>query len=70
MNNDITRAYLAYIIVSSVFLVLILLFFSQVPPENKDMLNFAFGNVFGIAVTVTVAGFYFGSSDKKKNSDE
>ena len=68
MNNDNTRAYLAYIIVMSAFLVLILLFFLHVPSENKDMLNFALGNMFGIAVTV--AGFYFGSSDKKKNSDE
>lgn len=64
MNNDNTRAYIAYTILGSAVLILTGLFFLQVPVANRDMLNFALGNVFGIATTI--AGFYFGSSDKKK----
>lgn len=68
MNNDNTRARIAYIVMAAALFIIFALFFLAIPPENKDVLNFTLGNFFGIALAIT--GFYFGTSDKKKDEDK
>ncbi|MDH2019417.1 hypothetical protein N5J44_09870 [Acinetobacter ursingii] len=70
MNNDSTRAYLAFSLVALMFVLIISLFFKDMPRENSNLINTALGFIAG-AMT-TACGFYFGSSEqeKKKGSDE
>lgn len=69
MNNDNTRSYLAFALVALMFVLIIALFFVDMPRENSNLINTALGFIAG-AMT-TACGFYFGSSEsEKKNGDK
>lgn len=69
MTNDKTRAYLAFSLVALMFVLIISLFFIDMPRENSNLINTALGFIAG-AMT-TACGFYFGSSEQeKKRGDE
>ncbi|MCQ1054065.1 hypothetical protein NNO95_06780 [Acinetobacter baumannii] len=69
MNNDNTRAYLAFSLVALMFVLIVSLFFIDMPRENSNLINTALGFIAG-AMT-TACGFYFGSSEsEKKKGDE
>ncbi|ENU57096.1 MAG: hypothetical protein L0G42_08045 [Acinetobacter sp.] len=67
MNNDNTRAYLAFSLVALMFVLIIALFFVDMPRENSNLINTALGFIAG-AMT-TACGFYFGSSEQEKKGD-
>lgn len=70
MNNDNTRAYLAFSLVALMFVLIISLFFIDMPRENSNLINTALGFVAG--AMSAACGFYFGSSEseKKQNSND
>lgn len=72
MNDDPyvskTKPILAYSALGIGGLCLILLFFVDIPSQNKDMVNFFLGAICG--VITTVFGFYFGDSEQRKKKDE
>lgn len=63
MNSDQTKTYIAYITLALSVLVVIGLFFFNVPEKNKDLLNIVIGSLIGW--TGAVVSFYFGNSDQK-----
>ena len=64
MNSENTRAYLAFALVGLMFVLVIALFFVDMPRENSNLINTALGFIAG-AMT-TACGFYFGSSELEK----
>lgn len=64
MKSERTRAYLAFSLVALMFILVILLFFIDMPRENSNLINTALGFIAG-AMT-TACGFYFGSSEQEK----
>ena len=63
MNSDQTKTYIAYITLALSVLVIVGLFFFNVPEKNKDLLNIVIGSLIGW--TGAVVSFYFGNSDQK-----
>ena len=63
MNSDQTKTYSAYITLALSVLVIVGLFFFNVPEKNKDLLNIVIGSLIGW--TGAVVSFYFGNSDQK-----
>ena len=61
MKSERTRAYLAFSLVALMFILVILLFFIDMPRENSNLINTALGFIAG-AMT-TASGFYFGSTE-------
>ncbi|CAM0638565.1 MULTISPECIES: hypothetical protein [Acinetobacter calcoaceticus/baumannii complex] len=68
MNSENTRAYLAFALVALMFVLVIALFFVEMPRENSNQINTALGFIAG-AMT-TACGFYFGSSELEKKKGE
>lgn len=68
MTNDKTRAYLAFSLVALMFVLIISLFFIDMPRENSNLINTALGFIAG-AMT-TACGFYFGSSEQEKKKGD
>ena len=70
MKSETTRAYLAFSLVALMFVLVISLFFIEMPRENSNLINTALGFVAG-AMT-TASGFYFGSTEtqEKKRGEE
>lgn len=66
MNSEKTRAYLAFSLVALMFVLVVALFFKDMPRENSNLINTALGFIAG-AMT-TACGFYFGSSDQEKKN--
>ncbi|EPQ0791584.1 MULTISPECIES: hypothetical protein [Acinetobacter calcoaceticus/baumannii complex] len=66
MTSEQTRAYLAFALVALMFVLVIALFFVNMPRENSNLINTALGFIAG-AMT-TACGFYFGSSDQEKKN--
>lgn len=66
MNSEKTRAYLAFSLVALMFVLVVALFFKDMPRENSNLINTALGFIAG-AMT-TACGFYFGSSDQEKKT--
>lgn len=64
MTTDQTRAYIAFSLVALMFVLVISLFFIDMPKENSSLINTALGFIAG-AMT-TACGFYFGSSEQEK----
>lgn len=64
MSSEHTRAYLAFSLVALMFVLVIALFFVDMPRENSNLINTALGFIAG-AMT-TACGFYFGSSELEK----
>ncbi|MEB3753831.1 hypothetical protein [Acinetobacter sp. MD2(2019)] len=65
MNNDNTRAYLAYAVLIISALLIVGLFFIEMPRENSNLINTALGFVAGWAGSIV--SFYFGASDRQMN---
>lgn len=63
-----TKPRLAYGALGIGGVCLILLFFVDIPSQNKDMVNFFLGAICG--VITTVFGFYFGDSEQGKRRNE
>lgn len=66
------RSTLSKIVVICSFAVLGLLFFKEVPTNNKDILNICIGVVIGASIG-PVFGYYFGDSkkeDKIENTED
>lgn len=63
MNSDQTKTYIAYTTLALSVLVIVGLFFFNVPEKNKDLLNIVIGSLIGW--TGAVVSFYFGNSDQK-----
>ncbi|ENX06497.1 hypothetical protein LF296_11530 [Acinetobacter vivianii] len=68
MTSEQTRAYLAFALVGLMFVLVIALFFVDMPRENSNLINTALGFIAG-AMT-TACGFYFGSSEQEKKKDK
>lgn len=66
MNSERTRAYLAFSLVGFMFVLVIALFFKDMPRENSNLINTALGFIAG-AMT-TACGLYLGSSDQEKKN--
>ena len=64
MSNDQTRAIIAFSLIGLMFVLVIALFFVDMPRENSNLINTALGFIAG-AMT-TACGFYFGSSESEK----
>jgi len=64
MKSERTRAYLAFSLVALMFILVILLFFIDMPRENSNLINTALGFIAG-AMT-TASGFYFGSTEMQE----
>ena len=64
MSNDQTRAIIAFSLIALMFVLVIALFFVDMPRENSNLINTALGFIAG-AMT-TACGFYFGSSESEK----
>lgn len=64
MKSERTRAYLAFSLVALMFILVILLFFIDMPRENSNLINTALGFIAG-AMT-TASGFYFGSTETQE----
>lgn len=59
---NFVRYFLTASIVIFVFILLISLFYFNIPMENKDLVNILLGAIIGWASNIV--SFYFGSSDK------
>ncbi len=68
MSNDQTRAIIAFSLIALMFVLVIALFFVDMPRENSNLINTALGFIAG-AMT-TACGFYFGSSELEKKKGE
>ena len=64
MNAENTRSYLAFSLVGLMLILILALFFVDMPRENSNLINTALGFIAG-AMT-TACGFYFGSSEQEK----
>ncbi len=64
MNSEQTRSYIAFSLIALMFVLVIALFFVEIPRENSNLINTALGFIAG-AMT-TACGFYFGSSEQEK----
>ena len=64
MNSDQTKTYIVYITLGLSVLVIIGLFFFNVPEKNKDLLNIVIGSLIGW--TSAIVSFYFGNSEQNK----
>ena len=64
MNSEQTRSYIAFSLIALMFVLVIALFFVEMPRENSNLINTALGFIAG-AMT-TACGFYFGSSEQEK----
>lgn len=67
-RQDIRNA-LAFAIVTWCFIIVLVMLFHPIPPDNKDLLNMVIGFVFGGTLS-GVIGFFFGSSKKQNNYQE
>ncbi|MDV7471443.1 hypothetical protein R4579_07615 [Acinetobacter baumannii] len=70
MTSEQTRAYLSFALVGLMFVLVIALFFVEMPRENSTLLNTALGFIAG-AMSMA-CGYYFGSSEleKKKKTED
>lgn len=68
MNAENTRSYLAFSLVGLMLILILALFFVDMPRENSNLINTALGFIAG-AMT-TACGFYFGSSEQEKKRGE
>lgn len=68
MNSDNTRAYLAFSILIIITLLVVGLFFVEMPRENSNLINTALGFVAGWAGAIM--SFYFGASDKQQEKKD
>ena len=59
---NFVRSFLTTSIVIFVLILLISLFYFNIPMENKDLVNILLGAIIGWASNIV--SFYFGSSDK------
>ena len=64
MNSEQPRAQIAFSLIALMFVLVIALFFVEIPRENSNLINTALGFIAG-AMT-TACGFYFGSSEQEK----
>lgn len=64
MESETTRAYLTFSLVGLMLILILALFFVDMPRENSNLINTALGFIAG-AMT-TACGFYFGSSEQEK----
>ena len=64
MNSEQTRSYIAFSLIALMFVLVIALFFVEMPRENSNLINTALGFIAG-AMT-TACGFYLGSSEQEK----
>lgn len=56
-------------ILATVFIIILLLFFVQIPDKNEQVLTTVIGTVVGTGLG-SVIGFYYGSSMSSKAKDE
>ena len=68
MTAENTRSYLAFSLVGLMLILILALFFVDMPRENSNLINTALGFIAG-AMT-TACGFYFGSSEQEKKRGE
>ena len=68
MSADKTRAYLAFTVLAIAALLVLGLFFIDMPRENSNLINTALGFIAGWAGAIV--SFYFGSSSDKKGKDD
>lgn len=68
MNSDNTRAYLAFAILIIIALLIMGLFFVDMPRENSNLVNTALGFVAGWSGAIV--SFYFGASDKQQDKKD
>ena len=66
-GKDYFQYILGGLIVLGFFALLITLVYSQVPAENKDLLNLVVGALIGSFATVV--GYFFGSSSSSAKKD-
>lgn len=66
--KDVFQYVLGALIVAGFFILLVLLIRSEVPKENKDLLNLVVGALIGSFATVV--GYFFGSSSSSAKKDE
>ena len=64
MNSEQTRSYIAFSLIALMFVLVIALFFVEMPRENSNLINTALG--FIASAMTTACGFYFGSSEQEK----
>ena len=68
MSSEQTRAYLAFSLVALMAIVILFLFFVDMPRENNGLINTALGFIAGSMSAA--CGFYFGSSEQEKKRGE
>ena len=64
MNSEQTRSYIAFSLIALMFVLVIALFFVEMPRENSNLINTALGFIAG-AIT-TACGFHFVCSEQEK----
>ncbi|GAA5560667.1 hypothetical protein Asch02_02178 [Acinetobacter schindleri] len=70
MTSEQTRAYLAFALMALMAMLVVALFFVEMPRENSTQINTALGFIAG-AMSMA-CGYYFGSSEleKKKKAED
>ena len=69
INNAKIRDILAVITIILSFVAIFVILHFPIPPENKDLVNVAFGLVMGSCVS-GVIGYYFGASKQPDQKHE
>ena len=67
MSSEQVKTYLSFSVLLFALLLLLGLFFLNIPRENKDLVNILLGAVVGWSGSVI--SFYFGSSDREHRKD-